>query len=419
LESLAATSDTVDPQSTGEPFNILHFFPRIRREEGGVVQAILDLCQLMANAGHVVILATCDGSDLPDAWRDSNHNPHAVVLERSSLISSRLSSKGIHNFKALSHFADVVHLHTPWELSNLQIAPLLRSQGLPFAPSVRSKGVPYIVTVHGMLDDYCMQQKSLKKRVFLNLGGRKLFSNATTVHFTAAAERDQATRWIPGNYQPVVQACAIDFAPYEQLPGIAPALAAFPQLKTDSSNILFLSRVHPKKGVERLIEAVGLLKEQHKNLQLLVAGPGEEAYAKELKDLAQTSGIGQFTHFLGMVRGDVKLSLYELADVFVLPTHQENFGLVLPEALACGTPVVTTRGTDIWRELAEAGAKIVDNEPRAIADAIAGLLADDAAREQLGRQGRDYVRNWLAEDKVQAGYERMYADTVLLGSKGR
>jgi glycosyltransferase involved in cell wall biosynthesis len=406
LESLAATSDTVDRQSTGEPFRILHFFPRIRREEGGVVQAILDLCQLMANAGHVVVLATCDGSDLPAAWRDPNHNPHAVVLERSSLISSRLSSKGIHNFKAWSHFADVVHLHTPWELSNLQLAGLLRSEG-----------VPYVVTVHGMLDDYCMQQKSLKKRVFLGLGGRKLFTEATTVHFTAAAEKEQATRWIPGNYQPVVQACAIDFAPYEQLPGTAPALALFPQLKTDSRNILFLSRLHPKKGVGILIEAVALLKEKYNNLQLLIAGPGDEAYTKQLKDLAQSSGISSITHFLGMVRGDVKLSLYELADVFVLPTHQENFGLVLPEALACGTPVVTTRGTDIWQELAEAGAKIVDNEPRAIADAIANLLADDAARDQLGRQGRDYVRNWLAEEKVQAGYERMYADTIRLSSE--
>jgi glycosyltransferase involved in cell wall biosynthesis len=408
LESLATTSDTVDRQSTGEPFRILHFFPRIRREEGGVVQAILDLCQLMGQAGHRVTLATCDDPDLPVAWRDPEHNPHAIVLERSSWISSRLSPKGLEQFRSLIRSADVAHLHTPWELSNLQLAGLLRSEG-----------VPYIVTIHGMLDDYCMAQKGLKKRVFLNLGGRKLFSDATTVHFTATAEKEQATRWIPGNYQPVVQACAIDFAPYEQLPGTAPALAAYPKLKSDCKSILFLSRVHPKKGVERLIEAVVLLKEQHKNLQLLIAGPGEDAYTKQLKDLAQSSGIGPITHFLGMVRGDVKLSLYELADVFVLPTHQENFGLVLPEALACGTPLVTTRGTDIWRELAEAGAKIVDNEPQAIADAVGELLADDAAREQLGSQGHDYVRNWLAEDKVQAGYERMYADTIRLGHKGR
>jgi glycosyltransferase involved in cell wall biosynthesis len=409
---MAACSEIADSSSSDsasiKAMRIVHFFPRIRREEGGVVQAILDLCQLMVRAGHRVTLATCDGPDLAVEWRESGNNPHAVILERSPWISSRLSSTGLDQFQSLIRDADVVHLHTPWELSNLQVARLLRFEG-----------VPYIVTVHGMLDDYCMEQKSLKKRVFLGLGGRKLFSAATTVHFTAAAEKDQATRWIPGNYQSFVQACAIDFAPYENLPGTEPALTTFPQLKSDCRNILFLSRLHPKKGAECLIEAVALLKEQHKNLQLLIAGPGEEAYIEQLRQLAETSGIGPITHFLGMVRGDVKLSLYELADVFVLPTHQENFGLVLPEALACGTPVVTTRGTDIWRELADSGAKIAENESHAIAAAIGELLADDASRAKLGQQGREYVRNWLAEDKVQAGYERMYADSIQPSNKGR
>jgi glycosyltransferase involved in cell wall biosynthesis len=409
---MAACSEIADSPNSGSPaaapLSIVHFFPRIRREEGGVVQAILDLCQLMVQAGHHVTLATCDGPDLPAAWREPGSNPRAVILDRSSWIASRLSAKGLAQFQSLVRSADVVHLHTPWELSNLQVAKLLPREG-----------VPYIVTVHGMLDDYCMEQKSLKKRTFLALGGRKLFSGATTVHFTAAAEKEQATPWIPGNYQSVVQACAIDFAPYETLPGTGPAIASFPLLKADSHKILFLSRLHPKKGVEHLIEAVAILCQKNKNLQLLIAGPGEEAYTQQLKELAQTSGIAPITHFLGMVRGDVKLSLYELADVFVLPTHQENFGLVLPEALACGTPVVTTRGTDIWRELSEAGAKIVDNEPRALAAAIGDILADEAKRTQLGRQGREYVRNWLAEDKVRAGYERMYSNVIQIGNKGR
>ena len=113
-----------------------------------------------------------------------------------------------------------------------------------------------------------------------------------------------------------------------------------------------------------------------------------------------------------MVRGDVKLSLYELADVFVLPTYQENFGLVLPEALACGTPVVTTRGTDIWRELAAAGAWIVEQNPPAIAAAVAELLASEQLRTDLGVRGRQFVRDWLAEDKVSAGYEQMYRDAI-------
>jgi glycosyltransferase involved in cell wall biosynthesis len=210
----------------------------------------------------------------------------------------------------------------------------------------------------------------------------------------------------------VVQACAIDLAPYAYLPGPELAREAFAQLSHDCQKILFLSRLHPKKGVNLLLQAVALLQSKGVPAELLIAGPGDKDYLKQLKELATQLGVQSTTHFLGMVRGELKLSLYQLADVFVLPTHQENFGLVLPEALVCGTPVVTTRGTDIWRELADAGAMIVDNEPAHLAGAIEKLLASRDLRIQLGKQGREYVSNWLAEDKVQAGYEQMYRDTV-------
>jgi glycosyltransferase involved in cell wall biosynthesis len=378
---------------------IVHFFPRIRREEGGVVQVILDLCQMTAAAGHRVILTTCDAADVPADWHSEKSNPTLCAVQSASL--RRLSPHGLHQFANLLNQVDVAHLHTPWEWANLQLANMLRR-----------RAVPYVVTVHGMLDDYSMKQKSWKKRAFLTLGGRKLFSKANAVHFTAQAEKDQATRWIPGNYLPVVQACALDLEPYEDLPGPGPALNAFPQLATNDPKILFLSRLHPKKGVELLIEAGGILRAQGLPIQLVIAGPGDDEYAQGLRQLAVKLGLGDSTHFLGMVRGQVKLSLYELADVFVLPTHQENFGLVLPEALACRTPVVTTRGTDIWRELQEAGAKIVDNRSPAIADAIREILSDDQERRALGERGRDYVMDWLSEVKVSAGYERMYRETI-------
>ena len=390
-----------DPLSRSAQLSIVHYFPRIRREEGGVVQAIVDLCQLTAQAGHRICLATCDAADVPADWLVGQGNLRALQLERSTLLRGRLSQRGLERFESLLDDVDVVHLHTPWELSNLQLASLLKK-----------RSVPYIVTVHGMLDDYSMRQKGLKKRAFLALGGRSLFRDATTVHFTAVAEKDQAETWIPGNYLSVVQACAIDFAPYTALPGPELARDAFPQLAPDRQKILFLSRLHPKKGVDLLLEAGAMLQAQGVQAELLIAGPGDEDYISHLKKLAARLDVQSTTHFLGMVRGELKLSLYQLADAFVLPTHQENFGLVLPEALACGTPVVTTRGTDIWRELADAGAMIVDNEPAELAGAIAKLLASRELRTQLGRQGREYVNNWLAEDKVQAGYEQMYRDTV-------
>jgi glycosyltransferase involved in cell wall biosynthesis len=394
--------------SPRDRLNIVHFFPRIRREEGGVVQVVIDLCQSLADQGHTVRLATCDGPDVPAPWRSVGHNPSFALLEKSAAVPGRLSTRGIADFAKLLSGTDALHLHTPWELSNLQLAKI-----------ARRADVPYIVSVHGMLDDYCMRQKGLKKRVFLTLGGRQMFARAAAVHFTATAEMRQATRWIPGDYLPVVQACALDLSPYEALPGPAPALKAFPQIAEPRQKILFLSRIHPKKGLELLIEAAALLKEQDHNFDLVIAGPGEDAYISGLKQLAANRNISHVTHFVGMVRGEVKLSLYELADVFVLPTYQENFGLVLPEALACRTPVVTTKGTDIWRELADAGARIVDQEPAAIAAAVGELLANDQMRTELGSRGREYVRNWLAEDKAVAGYEQMYRCAIACAAQKR
>lgn len=380
--------------------SIVHFFPRIRLAEGGVVQNILDTCRLLAQKGHRITLATCDAEDVPQQWWDEHSNPKAVQLAKSPCMGSLLSKSSVEQFAELALQADIVHLHTPWELSNLQLAKVLRHIEKP-----------YLVTVHGMLDDYSMQQKSLKKKIFLALFGKRFFQRATEVHFTAEAEREQAMNWISGSFLQQVQACAVDLSPYDNLPGPELARSTF-QLSSGKPKILFLSRVHPKKGLDRLIKAVRVLDKQGIDAELLVAGPGEQSYIDTLLQLAHEQNVDAKIKFLGMVQGQVKLSLYQAADVFVLPTHQENFGLVLPEALACGTPVITTRGTDIWHELAEAGAIIVENEPDKIADAISHVLSNEQKRKALGEQGQAYVRKWLAKENVLAGYEKMYFDAI-------
>jgi glycosyltransferase involved in cell wall biosynthesis len=127
-----------------------------------------------------------------------------------------------------------------------------------------------------------------------------------------------------------------------------------------------------------------------------------------LRALAGAHGSGDHVRFLGLVTRPLKLSLYEAADVFALPTHGENFGLVLPESLACGTPIVTTKGTDIWPELQAAGARLCTTDPASIADAIASLLADPPLARELGRRGREWVLSFLDPDRLAGEYERLY-----------
>ena len=381
----------------------VHFFPQLRLEHGGVVKAVLDMCAMLAERGHAVTLLTCDGADVPDAWRTAGENtPQVVELQPSRRFPTLISREGLRQARPILRQAGVVHLHTPWAISNLQLARRLRAGGMP-----------YVVTIHGMMDDWCMRQKGLKKRMFLALTGRRFLERAAQIHFTAQAEQDQTLRWIPGaRSRATVAPCVIDLREYEDLPGPEPAYAAFPAIDPHQPKVLYLSRLHPKKGIEILIAAAAILRDRGLAFQVLIAGPGEPAYQASLQRLVDDHRLGNRVQFLGMVRGTEKLSLYQAADVFVLPTYQENFGLVLVEALACATPVVTTRGTDIWHELEQAGAKIVSNEGAALAQAISDILTDPAGAPELGRQGRQYIQRWLSKDQIAEQYEKLYAAAI-------
>lgn len=381
-----------------------HFVREVRSELGGVVSVAVDLCRMMAERGHRMTLVTCDARDAPREWHGDDDAPRIVEMPPSRMTRLRLSRQAVAQFDRIIADVDVVHLHTPWDLCNYQLAPLLRRAG-----------VPYVVSVHGMLDDWSMRQKSFKKRAFLSLGGRSLFRHAATVHYTAQAEKEQAEHWIPPARRSVVQSCPLDLSAFRPLVGSGVALAAFPQIRKDARKILFLSRIHPKKGIDLLIRAAAILQARDLDFQLLIAGPGEASYVSALTSLAASAGVAERTFFLGMVQGLAKRSLYEAADVFVLPTHQENFGLVLAEAMACGTPVITTRGTDIWHELEAGGAKIVDHQPQEIADAIVDVLGDEGRRRRLGEQSRAYVNHWLDMDRTAAAYEQMYFDAIARG----
>ena len=130
-------------------------------------------------------------------------------------------------------------------------------------------------------------------------------------------------------------------------------------------------------------------------------------------------GIADRVLFTGQVTGDCKFSLYRNADAFVLPTSQENFGLVLIEAMACGVPVVTTKGVDIWRDLESSGsARIVDQDAAAIAATLKDLLSDRAALAAMGEAARPWVMRTYAEELLIGRYEQLYR-TVALTGRGR
>lgn len=294
--------------------------------------------------------------------------------------------------------ADVVHLHAPWVVANVQIARIAR--GL---------GKPYLLTVHGMLDDWSMSQRTLKKRIFLMLFARKLLNQAATVHCTASAELKQASKWF-SNPRTTVLPYLVDLKPFEILPGPALARSTFHELQTTDPIILFLSRIHEKKGVDLLIYAAEVLRNRGQAGRFLIAGTGDPSYVAFLKSKITELNMENRIFLIGLAKGESKISLYQTAAVFVLPTSQENFGLVLIESLACGTPVITTRGVDIWEELAGAGGIIVDRTPSALADAIARALA--STDESVGAAGRAWVFESLDPERLSDAYVSRYRSLI-------
>lgn len=381
---------------TDHRLSIAHVLARVRLEEGGVVRAVLDLAGALAGAGHRVTLLTFDNADAPPEWSQSG--PTVVRLPGGAGPTGRLGADARAAVRQHLADADALHLHTPWETVNLA-----------FAAEARRAGVPYVLSVHGMLDDWSMAQRTLKKRLYLALAGRRLLERAGAVHCTAEAELAQARRWFPRG-RGVVAPLLMDLEPFRELPGPDEARDAF-DLPAGSPVVLFLSRVHEKKGVDVLLDAFAALRERRPDATLVVAGPGEASYVERMRAIARERGVADHVRFPGMVGGSRKLSLYQAASVFALPTSQENFGLVLPEALACSTPLVTTRGVDIWPELERSGgAVIVDRNARAFADALESLLADDARRETMGRAGRDWALRELDGARVVGRYITMYEE---------
>jgi glycosyltransferase involved in cell wall biosynthesis len=389
------TMPTPDPR-----LRIIHFSPGMKLERGGMVRTILDSCTVLAARGHDVTLVAFNSPDVPSDWNGQNAKPRVVWIPPSLTSNFFVSPRAVRIWRDLLADGGVAHLHGAWTASNIQMSRV-----------ARQLGVPYIVSIHGMLDDWSMTQRGLKKRLFLFVGGRRYLRLAARLHYTAVAEREQAERKVPGSTGAVLP-CLVDLSPFQSLPGREPARAAFAALSGEDPKLLFLSRLHEKKGVHFLIEAAALLRQKGRRFKLLLAGTGSPAYENQLREQTQRLQLEDTVSFLGLVKGVEKISLYQSADLFVLPTQQENFGLVLIEALAAGTPVLTTRGTDIWQDIAAAGGTIAEYTPAAICAALDKLLEDRASLAAMGQRGREWVMQNLNTEKLAGDYERLYAEVI-------
>jgi glycosyltransferase involved in cell wall biosynthesis len=224
---------------------------------------------------------------------------------------------------------------------------------------LRRSGLPYVVFTHGMLDPWFKKTypvKHLLKQIFWVLWQGKVLRDSHCVLFTCEEERRAARGAFWGfAYAGSVVAFGTNDVPQYKPDLVTKFRETVPGLGS-RPYLLFLSRIHRKKGCDLLIDAFNKLSTEFSEFDLVVAGPDSEDLAAKLIEASNASGNGHRVHWPGMLQGFAKWGAFYGADAFVLPSHQENFGIVVAEAMACGTPVLITDKVNIWREVEAAGA---------------------------------------------------------------
>lgn len=310
----------------------------------------------------------------------------------------------VHNLSSMSY---PLELKRQWAYLLYDIKPDLVHINCCWSPScailqwwAQNLGFKVVLTPHGMLEPWIIARHYWTRKIpALLLYQKAAVKRAEYLHATAEGEKENLLKL---GYNKKVQIIAN---------GIDVESIVMKQSWKCSREILFLSRVHVKKGIRFLIEAVAQLKKQMQGYVVRIVGEGDEAYINELKQLATNRDVMDIIHFEGGVYGERKWALYRTADCFILPTHSENFALVVAEALASGTPVITTKGTP-WSDLesrhcgwwTEIGVKPTKEA------LLKFLMLTDKELEVMGRNGRK-----LVEEKYSA--RKMAEDMVVLYQK--
>ncbi len=259
---------------------------------------------------------------------------------------------------------------------------------------LRRSSIPYFVFTHGMLDPWfnkAYPTKTFFKTLFWKLFEHKVLRDARGVIFTCEEERQLAAQsFSPYAAHEVVVGYGTRDVNGDAEQQRAAFAAKLPEVK-GRKIILFLSRIHPKKGVDLLIQAFARHAATFPQFDLVIAGPDQTGWKRDLQELATKLGVSDRIFWPGMLSGDAKWGAFRAAEFFVLPSHQENFGIVVAEAMALSKPVLISNKVNIWREIQLDGAGlVVDDEVEAIAAGLREMCAlSSAEREAIGLKARN------------------------------
>lgn len=341
---------------------IIHYIPSIDRMAGGISTYMQVLAKPLGTMAEVHIMTHASENPLPM----ENCKVHDIPRYRPF---SGVWKKAVVDLLD-SVRPDIVHVNCCWTPDCAMIQRL-----------AQKRGYKVVLTPHGMLEPWIIKRHYWTRKVpALWLYQKAAVQRADCVQATAESERDNLLKL---GYNSNIKVVRL---------GIDAESIEMKRSWKKSRQILFLSRVHVKKGINFLVEAADVLRNELQGYKILVAGEGDADYVEAMMKMICDHGLQDIVQLIGGVYGDEKWRLFQTSDFFVLPTHSENFGLAIAESLASGTPVITTVGTP-WSDLnsSEAGAWIeIGTEP--LVETLRRFLSlTEDELETMGHNGRKLI----------------------------
>ena len=357
----------------------LHLIPSVDPSGGGPIEGTLRLHEALVGLGHTGEFASVDAPDAP--WVENFSAPLYAL------------GPGTSRYGYSPNLVPWLSAHAS-EFDAILVNGLWQHVGFAARRVLAGTTTPYFVFTHGMLDPWFKKTypfKHLKKWLYWPWGEYRVLRDAAAVLFTCEEERILARQsfWLYRSRE-LVLSYGTSLPPQNSDSLVAAFYSTFPELRKKRL-LLFLGRIHEKKGCDLLIEAFATGCAGSSDIQLIMAGPDQAGWVAKLKEQAHRHGISDRISWTGMLSGDLKWGAFYASEVFCLPSHQENFGIAVAEALGCGRPVLISDKVNIWREIQADGAGCVES------DTVDGTV--------------NLIKRWLAISSEEIGPLREAART--------
>lgn len=383
---------------------ILQIIPSISLVYGGPSQMVRGLSAALAKLGvDVTVLTTNVNGDSGQAPLDVpldqpvNENGYQVrYFPCSPFRRYKFSLDLLTWLKTHASEYDLAHIHALFSPISSAAATVARSQKLP-----------YILRPLGTLDPADLNKKKKLKKLYAALLERPNIAGASAIHFTSHEEARISERFGVKTNDLIIP-LGVTLPQLTQTPQ---AILSHLKIKPNVPIILFLSRIEPKKGLDILIPALEKVLATGLDFQFILAGsnPQDPEYETKIKQQIQSSSLSEKTIISGFVTGETKTALLTIADLFVLPSYYENFGIAVAEAMAVGTPVVISKGIYIWEDVEQAEAGWVGNGTiEEISSLIQTALTNPQDRQSRGLNAQNYALNHYRWDAIAQQMIQVY-----------